>query len=458
MGSASNYWQFLRLKAEGTLNRKVMTPAQDFWQRQFADLSLDADVPDTAVQQELWQLLSSADATTRQMAECCLRCFISAQIELACVALANQFGQMHGFSSQDLFPYVLTDSEPLTSKLQGAGYVPLALEILRTFDPGRGTNLAAWTHRLVKQDRELRQFLIEQGVLLISDWAILSDTNAAQMRRILSKFSPRSEVEIQQACDLLERYHAVYLRDRRTCSQVRKLCTDPSFSQLQEMAQSLPHPVPSEMILSHLRALAKVLRQHRLQVRSRVFRTERSLDLRHEDGSLIVDPPALDQEAQSEEDEFLGQYRPVFEQCLDEAIAQVTRDRLAQLKPPKDQQWLKALFLMHCQGMKMGVIASAIGLRAQDAVSRLLKLNEFRTNIRHCLLGLLGDQIQVIARDYADATRLQNLDQRLNAALEERVDTLMDAARSETNVGNRPLTSLFARRLCHHLDDRRIEP
>jgi ABC-type multidrug transport system permease subunit len=40
MGSASNYWQFLRLEVGGNLNKKVITPAQDFWQRQFADLRL----------------------------------------------------------------------------------------------------------------------------------------------------------------------------------------------------------------------------------------------------------------------------------------------------------------------------------------------------------------------------------------------------------------------------------
>jgi hypothetical protein len=460
MGSASNYWQFLRLEAGGNLNRKVITPAQDFWQHQFADLSAYADVPDAVVQQELWQLLSSADAATRRMAECCLRCFISAQIELTCVALASMFGQVHGFSSQELFLYVLTDSEPLTSKLQGTGYVPLALEILRTFDPERGANLASWTSRLVKHDRELRQFLIEQGVLLISDWGILNDTSPAQVRRILSEFYPRSEAQIQQACDLLERYHAVYLRDRRTCCQDRRLCTDPSLSQLQEMAQPLPQAVPLETILARLQALAMVLRQHRLQVRSRVFRTQQSLDLRYEDGSLVIDPPAPDQatEEKAEEEEFLVQYCSVFEQYLNQAIAQVTSDRLAQLKSPKDAQWLEALFLLHCQGVKMGAIAAKIGLQAQDAVSRLLKLNGFRTDIRHCLLGLLGDRIQSLAQAYADPMRLQNLDQRLKIALEEQIDSLLDAAKSETNVRNRPLSSLFACRLCHHLDERRTEP
>jgi hypothetical protein len=456
MGSASKYWQFVRLDAGGNLNRKEITSAKDFWQQQFAALSQSDNIPDAVVQRELWQLLSSAEMATRQMAECCLRCFISVQIELTCVALASQFGQMHGFSAEDLFPYVLTDRKPLTSQLQGVD-ATFALEILRTFDPGRGTNLISWTNRLVKQNSQLRQFLLEQGVLLVSDWAILNDTTLTQVQRILSELYPRSETEVQQACDLLERYHAIYRRDRRTQRQTHRLCSDPSLSQLQEMAQSLPQAVSPETILSRLRALATVLRQHRLHVRSRVFHTQRSLDLRHEDGSLVIDPPDPNQEAETEEDEFLGQYRPALEQCLEQAIAQVTSERLAQLNPPQDQKWLKALFLMYCRGMKMGAIAPEVGLPAQYAVSYLLQMGQFRTNIRHCLLGLLGDRIRLLAQEYADPMRLQHLDQRLKVALEEQIDSLMSDAAGETNVGNRPFKSLFARKLCHHLEKRKIE-
>jgi hypothetical protein len=468
MGSASRYWRFVRLETGGNLKREDLASAKDFWLHQFPDLSQQADISDAAVQQDLCQLLGSEDEATRRLAECCLRCFISVHIELTCASLANQFGQQHGFTSQDLFPYVLTDLFPyvftdrklLTKRLQGSRYCALAIEILRTFDWSQGSSLGSWTARLVKHHPELKQFLLEKGVLLLSDWAILNDTRPAQVQRILSEFYPRSEAEIQQACDLLESYHAIYLRDRRTQRQGNRLCSVPSPSQLQEIAQHLRESQPkllSETVLARLRALAMILRQHRLQVRGKVFRTQRSLDLQHEDGSPVIDPPAPGDEAETEQDEFLTQYRPVFEQCLDQAIAQITSDRLLQLKPPKDQKWLKALKLMHCQGMKMGAIAPEIELRAQDAVSRLLKLKDFRTDIRHYLLGLLGDRIQSLAQDYADPICLQNLDQRLNAVLEEQINNLMDTAQAETNIASRPLSSLFARRLCRHLDDRRIE-
>jgi len=407
------------------------------------------------VQSNLLQLLGSNDETSRQLAECCLRCFIATHIEQTCISLESSFGAQHGFTRQDLFPYVLTDREPLRSQLQLTGYQALALDILHTFDPTQGSSLAFWTARLVKSQPELRQFLLEQGVLMLSDWAILNDTSSVQVRRILSEFYPRSESEIQRACELLESYHAVYLRDRRSQRRGGKLCPDPSPYQLQAIAQRLQTEA-LETILARLRSLAMILRQHRLQVRTRVFRPQISLDLQYEDGAPVIDPATPVDAAQMEQDQFLTEYHSTFEQCLDQSIAQITNDRLAQLKPPKDQQWLKALFLMHCRGMKMEAISTALGLRAQYAVSRLLGLNAFRTDIRHALLGRLGDRIQSLAQDYADPARLQNLDQRLNALLAEQVDDLMDAARAETSV-KQPLNSLFARRLCRHLDDRRIE-
>jgi hypothetical protein len=455
MGLASRYWQWVSLAVGGTLKRETIASAKHFWQQQFSQADDRTEVADLAVQSRLLQLLNSENETSRQLAECCLRCFIAVQIEQTCISLESSFGQQHGFTRQDLFPYVLTDREPLRSQLHSTGYRALALEILQTFDSTQGSSLAVWTTRLVKSQPELRQFLLEQGVLMLSDWAILNDTSLVQVRRILSEVSPRSEPEIQRACELLENYHAVYLRDRRRQRRGSKLCSDPSPSQLQEIVQRLQKDTP-ETVLARLRSLAMILRQHRLQVRSKVFRIQVSLDLRNEEGVPIIDPATPVDAAQMEQDQFLSEYHLTFEQCLDQAITQITSDRLAQLKPPKDRQWLKALFLMHCQGMKMEAIAAALGLRAQYAVSRLLGLNAFRTDIRHALLGKLGDRIQSLAKDYADPACLQNLDERLNTLLAEQVDGLMDAARAETSLAQ-PLNSRFARRLCHHLDDRRIE-
>jgi hypothetical protein len=117
-------------------------------------------VADPAVQSKLLQLLNSENETSRQLAECCLRCFVSVQIEQTCISLESSFGQQHGFTRQDLFPYVLTDREPLRSQLHSTGYRALALEILQTFDPTQGSSLAVWTARLVKSQPELRQFLL----------------------------------------------------------------------------------------------------------------------------------------------------------------------------------------------------------------------------------------------------------------------------------------------------------
>ncbi|MCY7276871.1 MAG: hypothetical protein LH702_24855, partial [Phormidesmis sp. CAN_BIN44] len=393
MGSALRYWRFVRLDAGGNTKREDIAPARVFFQQQFSDLIEQGNIPDATVQRHLIQLLRSDVKEICRLAECCLRCFISAQVELTCIALAMKFGERHGFNYQELLPYVLTDSNPLMPWLQTTGYRALAIAVLQTYDSSQGASLATWTAQLVKHDKDLNQFLLDQGVLLVSDWAILNDTTSAQVQRLLSEIYPRSKDEVQLACHLLNSYHAIYLRDRRVQRQAKggRQCATPTLEQQQEIAQQLRNTqslnFSTETVLARLRALAEILRQHRIQVRVKTFRPQRSLDVQRPDGSPILDLPAsaAEHEAEVEQNEFLNQYRQEFMRSLDQAISQITSDRLIllQQKPSKDQQWLKALYLMHCQGLKMGAIAPLLGLRAQDAVSRLLKLKDFRTDILH---------------------------------------------------------------------------
>lgn len=103
----------------------------------------------------------------------------------------------------------------------------------------------------------------------------------------------------------------------------------------------------------------------------------------------------------------------------------------------------------------MGEIAPQIGLQAQFQVTRLMKLKEFRANVRTRLLQLLLDRVLDQATRYTDPTHLQTLNHSLKAVLEEEVSTLLQQAETEAAVAKqRPLTSLFARRLCHYLDIR----
>ncbi|NJP09186.1 MAG: hypothetical protein HC866_06605 [Leptolyngbyaceae cyanobacterium RU_5_1] len=491
MGSASRYWRLVRIDAAGQRKAEEIAIAKAFFHQQFADLVSQSAAPDAQIQKELIRLLrdesvsgdsnnlhttqpaartgtrSTADNTleNRELAAYCLRCFISHEIEQACVRLESTFGIQHGFTRYDVFPLVLNDDGQARSANNSSQYRSLASEILQTFDPDRA-GLSTWVARQVRQHRELHQFLLEHGVYLASDWAILNDTSPDQLRRILSDFHALTRVEIEQDCHLLQGYHEVYRRDRLQQRQAgilkgKEECRTPTPDQLTRIAQSLNQQahlnLSNERIMSRLQAIATQLRHYRIYVRGGAFPIK-SLDddpTQAIAGEMQAPEPAADFE---EQNEFLAFYREQFRNCLDQAIEQVTSDRVTYLerKRQQGQPFLNALHLFHCQGRSMAEIAAEIGLQAQFQVSRLIKLKEFRADIRQRLLNLLGDRILDKARDYADPSRLRDLDQRVEAALDEQVSTVFHAAAAAAAVAkHHPLNSLFARRLCLHLDTRR---
>lgn len=114
----------------------------------------------------------------------------------------------------------------------------------------------------------------------ISDWAILNDTKSKQLERILTEFYRLSKSEINQACSLLESYHAVYRRNRlqqrrnqRSLNQPRidRGCPPPTAVQLQEIAQRMNAKagltLRAEQVKIQLQDLAKRLLRYRHHVR-----------------------------------------------------------------------------------------------------------------------------------------------------------------------------------------------
>jgi hypothetical protein len=251
MGAASRYWRLVRLDATGKRRIEEVDSAKAFFQQQFPEMVSKTDVTDAAIQRQLLDLLSDAsnassgDGTSHLMAERCLRCFISSQIEQVCIQLEAKFGSEHGFTRYDLFPFVLDDvGEARSQSSAGRGnprsYQSFAAEILRTFDPKR-SSLPTWTSRLVKHHREINTFLLDRGVYMVSDWAILNNITPSQLRRIFAEFHNLTPSEIQHASILLESYHAVYRRDRlkQRGTGIKGQCLPPTIDQLQQIAQLL---------------------------------------------------------------------------------------------------------------------------------------------------------------------------------------------------------------------------
>jgi hypothetical protein len=115
----------------------------------------------------------------------------------------------------------------------------------------------------------LRADLRECGSDRVSDWAILNDTTSRQLRRILATDHSRTDIEIEQACYLLESYHAVYRQNlmRLRAQGCRGKCPLPTTAQLQQIAQHLEtkthQSYSPQQVMHELQAIAQKLRQRR---------------------------------------------------------------------------------------------------------------------------------------------------------------------------------------------------
>lgn len=102
----------------------------------------------------------------------------------------------------------------------------------------------------------------------ISDWAILNDTKSSQLRRILATVYSCTDIEIEQACYLLESYHAVYRQNlmQLRVKGCRGQCPLPTTIQLQQISQHLQTKIHQsyslQQVIDELQAIAQKLRQY----------------------------------------------------------------------------------------------------------------------------------------------------------------------------------------------------
>lgn len=459
MNAASKYWKLTKINANGHSRTEEILQVKAFFQQQFPQFVNQVDLMNAPIQKHLWQICQDSTLGDRTSAELCLRCYISSQIEQVCIQLETQFGQNYGFSRSDLLPYVLDDDGKVPFETSRS----LAKQILQSFSPDRGS-LTTWTIRLVKQRRSLNTFLLECGVYLLSDWAMLNDTPSKRLQKVLEEFHQLTEGEIQQKRGLLESYRSVYLRDRLQQRQAGASgqCPPPTDQQLQEIShlvqQKTRKQLPATMILMQLQDLADLLRQHRISVRTGKLITE-SIDT-SENPNLIA-RLAIDESDRHDEDpqiQFLESYQQGFMTCLRDALESVIAEKVQKQRPQKAQSFVIALQLFHCQGLAMGEIAKQVGLKAQFQVSRLLNLKEFRNDVRHQLLKSLRDWVLSKAEEYVHPDRLKQLDNQIETALSEQIETVMQAAETEAKTPKSYLSgSVFAKSVCEYLDEKQFK-
>ncbi|MEM9151856.1 MAG: hypothetical protein AAGB19_15565, partial [Cyanobacteria bacterium P01_F01_bin.3] len=323
-------------------------------------------------------------------------------------------------------------------------YPSVAVTILDSYDPTKAA-LGTWVARRTRDHPEVTRFCINLGFYRISDWAILNDTQVAQLPRFLNHLS---QGELQTATWLLDAYHRVYRRARLMQRQrgYRGRCAEPTVEQLKQIA---PGQSPSE-VLNQLQDLAYQLRQYRIAVRRGTPLIAQSLDQPDTAEVMVIDE--LDDESTQTQHAFMERYRVNFLASLDEAIKHVVQNYAEQYrrrKPPKDEIFLQALKLFHCQGLAMKEIAAQTGLSSQVQVTRLLQLKRFRADVCVYWLNRLKTEVQADALQHITPEQLDGISSRLDQILTEDTESVMAEAASEAQIPkNRTVNSVFARRLC----------
>lgn len=475
MSTASKYWLLIRLDATGNSKIEEIATAKAFFTSMFPEVITTESLLDGEIQRQLWENWQTSLATNQAIEvstsntriyppELCLRCYISSVIEQVCIQLEINFGNHYGFTRRDLFPLVLNDVIERANKQRNSAYTSVACEILQTYNPERGS-LSTWTSKLVKQHRELKAFLIEHCIYLVTDWAILNDTTLEQLQRIFQEFHHLSESEIKIATNLLESYHSIYRRDRRTARKSGRQgqCLPPTTEQLQQIAQKLHlranMQLKTTQVMSYLQNIAKLLREYRIYIRSGAYQSE-SLDApisgADNNYSLAQQIPSTYSDSEpDEQNEFLQFYRQQFTNSLDLALKTIIEHRLCTLKKQNNSlvnKFVTALHLYHCHGENMTEIAKKIGLQAQYQVTRLLKLKQLRTEVRQLMLKNLLNSVLNRALPYSGFQEAKNLEQQIEQMLEQHIENIFQEAEAESTVTkNRPLSSLFARRVCYLL-------
>lgn len=444
MRDRSHYWSLVKINiGDGRHRIQAIVPAQEFFLRQFPNsTSLSSD---RSVQE---QLLSHTQTATGLKAELCLRCYISHPILVACQRRARLFGGGDRFTYCDLLPFVLNDE----GRLDFGNYIPFSLEILRSYRPGQGS-LAGWAELRVKRHPELNQFLLEWGLQLSSDWALLN-------RAKLDHLEPLER-------SLVQVFHAVYRRDRPQQRLARQKCAEPTSAQLMQMLEQLREQQillgRADELLHRLRQIALKLRQNEIWGRRGAPLAE-SLELEL-NGEVIErelpDPASTLDPEETERLELQTFCRQQLLTYLDAAIQRGVSDRLAALKRSSRRahlapHFLPALRLLYIESKSQTAIASLLGLKDQSEVCRMLDLKSVVSEVRRLtqeqlLVSLLEKAKQLgLIQEPLQPDYLTNLMQQVECFVDE---TVFAEAASELRVSkNRVMKSLYAQRLCQILN------
>ncbi|MEO1378191.1 MAG: hypothetical protein AAFW70_28745 [Cyanobacteria bacterium J06635_10] len=439
MGVASRYWILVRIDSFSRCQNEVLEEAEAAFNEQFPELADQKEIPDRNIQCQLMQWYQSSDPRS-EMAEKCLRCFISNVLKESCIALEHKFSEKHYLYSAQLLPLVLDtthssqDNESLTT------------HILSTFNPNK-SNLSTWVTVIFKSCSAVKQSLKEHGIVQLTDWTILRYTTHTRLKRVLSSLQ-LTPTEIGKAVKLLDSFHKVY------CSQLsahRKAKPDSKFNttkypqptkeQLNQIAEILRGDIEyssEKEVLEELQKLANILRETWTQ-------TQQLIEKKDDDEKISKLP------------DFCIE---LFNNCLHKSVEQVIQTRFDYIRRKgtakgKEQakRYMEALHLFHCNGVALKKIAFQLGFTDQPHLSRLLKLKILRKDIGRNLILNLKKYVAELSGYSQNPDKLLELDARIQKMFGQEIDELIKDAEKEAKNGYRlVMNSKLAQSICQFIN------
>ncbi|MBV6627283.1 MAG: hypothetical protein KI793_30815 [Rivularia sp. (in: Bacteria)] len=444
MGVASKYWILIEVDSFSRCKSKVLEAAKVFFHEQFPELAEQKEIPDRNIQRQLIQWYQSNDHRG-EMAQKCLRCFISNVLKESCIALEQKFSEKHLLFSAELLPLVLD----ATSSNQDSK--SLTTHILSTFNPDK-SNLSTWVTVIFKSCSAVKQSLKEHGIVQLTDWTILRYTTHTRLKRVLINVQS-TPTQISKAMKLLDGFQSIYCTQ---LSQYRKPKPDskfntakypqPTLEQLNQIAEILSKDkeysfdkkiISAEEVLEELQKLANVLRETWMQSQQTVENNYEKKTSKLPD--FCIEP---------------------FNNCLHKSVEQViiTRFDYIQRKGTvkgKEQakRYLEALHLFHCNGMALKKIAVQLGFTDQPHLSRLLKLKILRKDIGRNLILNLKKYVAELAGYSQNPDTLLELDTRIQKMFGQEIDELIEDAEKEAKNGYRlVMNSKLAQSICQFIN------
>ncbi|NEP45391.1 MAG: hypothetical protein F6K35_41700, partial [Okeania sp. SIO2H7] len=445
---------FIRVDAAGGYKKQAIEEAKAFFLSQFPRENSFSELPDSNIQRQLVTLRLTGNKESKRLADICLRCFISYQIKEICLQIERRFGERGCFAGDDLFSLVLDDD----LRIKNNSYQPLAVKILEAFDPEKA-NLSTWTKKVVYRCQFLRNFLLQNGIFYQTSWSILNRLSIKELEKVLSGFGGVNQGEAEQFKLILKSYHDVY-RTRRRQQQKKGRCEEPTQEELQEIADLLPREfnLSASKVLKKLQIIAENMRQDCVAKSGYLPKQE----LTNPDGESYVDP--LEQFADiggrdRVEIDFQIAYGERIFPCLERGIEGAIANRVNYLKRRKKlnpQDFLKALELFY-RGTSMGEIAPLVGLKGQPDVSRkLLKLKEFRADVKRLMLLELQKEVKHISEAFVSSKSLEAANQKIEEALDAEISEILAEAKSESlGKTSAKMNSYFAAAICQYFDKQR---